>query len=114
MAPKQNENPNDDILLKPLGELSLRDFESDANDPFENAALQAIDDMSELQSVLQPELATPTSSVNPMASLYPSVAPRSTSSGGSGHSSSADLLVNVGPNSEVSYMCRACSYLEFA
>ena len=40
-----------------LGELSLKDFEGDANDPFEMTTLQAIDDMAELQSVLQPELA---------------------------------------------------------
>ena len=42
-------------ISKPLGEMSLRDFEGDSSDPFESTALQAIDDLSELQSVLQPE-----------------------------------------------------------
>lgn len=90
-----NEGPSDNLLSKPLGEMSLRDFESDSNDPFENAALQAIDDMSELQSVLQPQLAPPTGGVDPLTSLYPSVTPQSTT-GTDRHSPSADLLVNVG------------------
>ncbi len=46
----------DTTVTKPLGEMSLRDFEGDSNDPFESTALQAIDVFSELQSVLQPEL----------------------------------------------------------
>lgn len=45
-----------DTIAGKLGELSLKDFEGDANDPFEMTTLQAIDDMAELQSVLQPEL----------------------------------------------------------
>lgn len=48
-----------DPLVKPLGELSIREFEGDASDPFERISLQAIDDFSELQSVLQPELTNP-------------------------------------------------------
>ena len=46
-----------DTVASALGGLSLKDFEGDANDPFEMTTLQAIDDMAELQSVLQPELA---------------------------------------------------------
>ena len=47
---------SDTTVTKPLGEMSLRDFEGDSSDPFESTALQAIDVFSELQSVLQPEL----------------------------------------------------------
>ena len=55
----QETNSNADTVTKPLGEMSLRDFEGDSNDPFESTALQAIDVYSELQSVLQPELTNP-------------------------------------------------------
>ena len=48
----------------PLGEMSLRDFEGDISDPFETTALQAIDVISELQSVLQPETSTNTAPVD--------------------------------------------------
>lgn len=51
-----NGNGVSDPLVKPLGEMSIREFEGDASDPFERISLQAIDDFSELQSVLQPEL----------------------------------------------------------
>ena len=51
---------NVSTLDKPLGEMSLRDFEGDISDPFETTALQAIDVISELQSVLQPEIPTST------------------------------------------------------
>jgi len=40
--------------LKALGELSIREFEANLDDPFEIASLQAINDMEVLQSVLQP------------------------------------------------------------
>ena len=50
----ENPNTSSTDLNQPLGEMSLRDFEGDSNDPFEATALQAIDDISELQSVLQP------------------------------------------------------------
>ena len=62
-------------ISKPLGELSLKDFEGDSSDPFESTALQAMDDLSELQSVLQPELnsniqqAPPTSVQAPPTSI---------------------------------------------
>lgn len=57
-VPVTTENPviDHNINSVPLGEMSLRDFEGDSNDPFETTALQAIDVFSELQSVLQPEL----------------------------------------------------------
>ena len=57
-VPVTTENPVSDRTINsvPLGEMSLRDFEGDSNDPFEITALQAIDVFSELQSVLQPEL----------------------------------------------------------
>ncbi len=43
-------------VIKSLGNFSLKEFEGDTTDPFEMAALQAINDMEELQSVLQPSL----------------------------------------------------------
>ena len=54
-VPVTTENPISDHTINsvPLGEMSLRDFEGDSNDPFETTALQAIDVFSELQSVLQ-------------------------------------------------------------
>lgn len=57
-------NANDSALNNvPLGEMSLKDFEGDSSDPFEATALQAIDVISELQSVLQPE-AAPTNTIS--------------------------------------------------
>jgi len=43
-------------VIKSLGMFSLKEFEGDSTDPFELATLQAINDMEELQSVLQPLL----------------------------------------------------------
>lgn len=63
VAPTSSSN-NVPTLDVPLGEMSLRDFEGDISDPFETTALQAIDVISELQSVLQPETSTNTSSVD--------------------------------------------------
>ena len=40
--------------IKSLGELSIREFEANTDDPFEIASLQAINDTEVLQSVLQP------------------------------------------------------------
>ena len=62
-----SERPSSDAITKPLGEMSLRDFEGDSNDPFETTALQAIDVFSELQSVLQPELSSNTQRQPPTA-----------------------------------------------
>ncbi|XP_003387213.1 PREDICTED: leucine-rich repeat extensin-like protein 5 [Amphimedon queenslandica] len=59
---------------KPLGEMSLRDFEGES-DPFEVTALQAIDVYSELQSVLQPQ--TSTTTVPPTSNTGSSGAPTS-------------------------------------
>ena len=44
----------DATIFKSLGNWSIKDFEGDTMDPFEIASLQAINDMEELQSVLQP------------------------------------------------------------
>ena len=46
-------------VFKSLGNWSIKEFEGDAMDPFEIASLQAINDMEELQSVLQPTSAPP-------------------------------------------------------
>ena len=53
---EQNKTSN---VFKSLGNWSIKEFEGDAMDPFEIASLQAINDMEELQSVLQPTQAPP-------------------------------------------------------
>ena len=60
---------------KPLGEMSLRDFEGES-DPFEVTALQAIDVYTELQSVLQPHQTSNTGTTVP-SDVSSSVAPPS-------------------------------------
>ena len=50
---------------------SLREFEGDNSDPFETVQLQTIDDMAELQSVLQPNVApVPTTSWQPSVTSH--------------------------------------------
>ena len=43
-----------EAMFKSLGNWSLQEFEGDTMDPFETTSLQAINDIEELQSVLQP------------------------------------------------------------
>jgi len=54
-------------VIKSLGQMSIREFEGDNNDPFEIASLQAINDMEVLQSVLQSPVCT-TASTTPSPS----------------------------------------------
>ena len=62
--------------IKSLGEMSIREFEGDNNDPFEIASLQAINDMEVLQSVLQPAVCTTASAMPPPSSI--STSPQTT------------------------------------
>ena len=70
--------PSQQSVTQPLGELSLKDFEGDAADPFEMATLQAIDVLAELQDVLQPSSSVGSSSVS--TSAVPSIATTQTPS----------------------------------
>ena len=53
-ATGQDQSKAERTVFKSLGNWSIKEFEGDAMDPFEIASLQAINDMEELQSVLQP------------------------------------------------------------
>ena len=63
-----NANPSAATVIKSLGNFSLKEFEGDSTDPFELATLQAINDMEELQSVLQPLLVSDDTTTPPPAS----------------------------------------------
>ena len=67
---------NENDALKSLGQMSIREFEGDASDPFEIASLQAINDMEILQTVLQPMTTPPTTITT--SGTVPPVAPPST------------------------------------